>query len=309
VIASFGAPLALAAAYSLDLAFGEPPDAIHPVAWMGHVITIAREWALRSDRVGQLGRGALVALAIPSGAAAAAWGVERATAGHPAIAIVATALLLKPLFAVRALRDAAFVVRDGIARGDLAAARLDLRALCSRPAGRLGPEALAAAAIESVAENASDSVVAPLLFFACFGLPGAAFYRAANTLDAMMGYRGRLEYAGKTAARLDDLLNLVPARVTAALLLLAGAALGSDVRRGAAVLVSDGRLTESPNAGRPMAAMAGILGVRLEKDGHYALGADLRLPGPADITAAWRVASFACAGAAALAAAIAGLRG
>jgi adenosylcobinamide-phosphate synthase len=140
-------------------------------------------------------------------------------------------------------------------------------------------------------------------------VPGAVAYRAVNTLDARVGYRGRYEWLGKASARLDDLLNLVPARVTAVLLLVAGAVTGGDARRGAAVLLRDGGRTESPNAGRPMAAMAGILGVELEKVGHYRLGDPLG-PVTADtIAAAWRVAAGAALAAAALSAVIAGARG
>jgi adenosylcobinamide-phosphate synthase len=148
-------------------------------------------------------------------------------------------------------------------------------------------------------------VVAPLLFFACFGVPGALAYRAVNTLDAMIGYHGRYEYLGKASARLDDLLNLVPARLTAALLLVAGALLGHDVRRGWRILRRDGGRTESPNAGRPMAAMAGLLGVRLEKQGHYRLGDPLHAVGARTIAAAWRVTALAMALAFGLAAALA----
>jgi adenosylcobinamide-phosphate synthase len=197
------------------------------------------------------------------------------------------------MFAVRALRDAAFALRDALALGDIARARLDLGSLCSRSADALDEEALVAATVESVAENTSDSVVAPLFFFACFGLPGAVFYRAANTVDSMMGYHGKLEYAGKAGARLDDLLNLIPARITAALLLVAGALAGADVRRGLRVLWRDGGRTESPNAGRPMAAMAGLLGVRLFKQGHYELGDACQTLRAEHITAAWRIASLA----------------
>src|SRR5262249_42349128 len=149
----------------------------------------------------------------------------------------------------------AFHVRDALDAGDLRGARAGLPSLCSRDPSALSVAAVTAATIESVAENASDSVVAPLLFFGFFGLPGAAFYRAANTLDAMIGYRGPLERVGKVAARLDDCLNFVPARLTAFLLLAAGAGTGADVARGFATLRRDAARTESPNAGRPMAAM------------------------------------------------------
>ena len=171
---------------------------------------------------------------------------------------------------------------------------------CSRDASALGPAELAGASIESVAENASDSVVAPLFYYAVFGLPGAVVYRAVNTLDAMVGYRGRYEYLGKASARFDDVLNFIPARLTALLLLGAGGVLGGSVARGMAIWRRDGASTESPNAGRPMAVMAGLLGVRLEKAGHYDLGdADVALTA-AHIEAAWRIVQLACLAAAAL---------
>lgn len=302
-----GASFAPVAAYLLDRGFGEPPNAVHPVAWMGRGIAIGRAWALRAGRIGQLARGCVVALVVPGIAAAIAWATAAGLARFPAIQLVGTVLVLKPMFAVRALRDAAFTVRDALDRGDLESARRGLGGLCSRSADGLDPEGLSAATIESVAENTSDSIVAPLLFFAVFGLPGAAFYRAANTLDAMMGYRGPLEYAGKASARLDDLLNLVPSRVTALLLLAAGGVTGGNVPQGLRVLVRDGGRTQSPNAGRPMAAMAGLLGVRLEKAGHYALGDALRPLTSGDITRAWRITSIASMGAVGIAVLVAGV--
>ena len=307
------APSAIAIAYAIDGAFGEPPDAIHPVAWIGRAIAVGRDWALRAGRVGQLLRGAVVAITVPTISAALAWAATRAVDRSPVLAVLVMALLLKPTFAVRALRDAAFAVRDALDRGDLDAARRALGSLCSRKADCLDAESLAAATIESVAENTSDSVVAPLFFFVCFGLPGAVFYRAVNTLDAMIGYRGRFEYAGKASARLDDALNFVPARITALLLLVGGAIIGADVRRAIQIVRRDGARTESPNAGRPMAAMAGLLGVRLAKDGHYALGDAHEALVPGRISTAWRIASiasiaaFVLAGAAAFA--LGGLRG
>jgi adenosylcobinamide-phosphate synthase len=209
------------------------------------------------------------------------------------------------MFAVRALRDAAFRVRDALDAGDVPKARQALGSLCSRDASDLDAPALIAATIESVAENTSDSVVAPLFYFALFGLPGAAFYRAANTIDAMMGYHGKLEWAGKAGARLDDALNLVPARVTALLMVLAGALAGADARRGIATWRRDGARTESPNAGRPMATMAGLLGVRLAKKGYYELGDDARALETADVTGAWRIAWLSSLAAVILAAALA----
>lgn len=297
------AALALLLAVALDRSLGEPPNSVHPVAWMGSAIARGRDWALRSSVTGQFLRGALVALVIPSFCAVFAFMLARAAGRWALLSVVLGALLLKPLFAIRALRDAAFLVRDALAIGDVALARAELASLCSRNASELDAPALVAATVESIAENASDSIVAPLFFFALAGLPGAAFYRASNTLDAMIGYHGRFEWVGKTAARLDDLLNWLPARLTALLFLLVAPISGANARRGAAMLWRDGARTESPNAGRPMATMAGLLGVRLQKEGHYSLGDATRPIEASDITRAWRIVSGAAHAAAAFGAA------
>jgi adenosylcobinamide-phosphate synthase len=212
--------------------------------------------------------GALVVMCWAAGA-----GVERLLGPLPAwLRLPLAALALKTTFAARALDEAAGAVRDSLLRGDLPQARDDLLALVSRDRSTLSAEGCASAAVESVAENLADSCVAPLLAYALFGLAGAAAYRAANTLDAMIGYRGEYEHLGKAAARLDDVLNLAPSRLSAAAL-VAGAALAGEDWRGAwRTARRDAGLTASPNAGWPIAAMAGALGVQLEKPGHYRLG-------------------------------------
>jgi len=186
------------------------------------------------------------------------------------------ALALTCLLSLRDLVGAAREVAADLGRGDLPAARRAVGYhLVSRPTEELGEAQVVSATVESVAENLTDSLVAPALFFLAGGLAGAAVYRVINTADAMFGYhRGALEYFGKGAARLDDLLNLIPARI-AGLSLVAGAALAGESARGAlTILRRDRRRTASPNAGWPMAAMAGALGVSLEKPGAYRLGAD-----------------------------------
>ena len=284
---------ALGLALALDLAFGEYPAALHPVVWMGGCITVLERFAPSSGRIRQLAWGMFTALAVPmlfaSGAALWVAGARRlGWAGVPL-----EALALKSTFALRELGRAGERVRAALCRGALDEARSGLRSLCSRDPSQLGPEQLAAATVESLAENASDSLVAPVLWYALLGLPGAMAYRAANTLDARIGYHGRYEWLGKVGARLDDLWNLVPARLTALALLIAGLFTGADVRRGARVLRRDRRATESPNAGYPMAAAAGLLGVALEKEGHYRLGDPEESVGPETIAAAWRLVSVA----------------
>jgi adenosylcobinamide-phosphate synthase len=143
--------------------------------------------------------------------------------------------------------------------------------------------------------------VAPLLYFALFGVPGALAYRAINTLDAMIGYHGHFEYLGRAAAKLDDLANLIPARLSALLIIAAAALSGAAAGDAARIALRDHARTESPNAGWPMAAMAGALGVRLEKLGHYRLGEATRDCGAETIRSAIGIARWTAALAAGLA--------
>ena len=201
--------------------------------------------------------------------------------GHARQGVIAAALIegtaLTPFFALRMLVASGRTVRVALERDDLPAAREALGSLVSRERGDLGASLVAAAAVESLAENLSDSVVAPLLCYALFGLPGAAFYRLVNTFDSMIGYHGQYEHLGKAAARLDDALNFFPARLTAALIVALAPLFGGDARAAWRIWRRDARRTASPNAGHPMAAAAGALGVQLEKVGHYTLG-DARQP-------------------------------
>jgi adenosylcobinamide-phosphate synthase len=141
----------------------------------------------------------------------------------------------------------------------------------SRDTQDLPEPRLVSAAVESVGEGTGDSLVAPLFYFLFLGVPGAIGYRVVNTLDSMIGYHGKYEYLGKFAARLDDVLNFIPARLAALLLVLA-AALQRNGRHAWRTARREHRKTESPNAGWPIAAMAGALDTRLEKVGHYMLG-------------------------------------
>ncbi|TAK25433.1 MAG: cobalamin biosynthesis protein CobD [Chloroflexota bacterium] len=290
----------LVLAFAIDRYFGEPPAAVHPVVWIGRFARV-QEGRAPGGRIAQLVYGACLTAAIVASAAFASALAERAVARLPEIVrVVCAALLLKPAFAVRGLFRAGEDVRTALEAHNLPAAREALRGLCSRDATTLGHEHIASGAIESIAENAVDSAVSPWLAYLIAGLPGAYAYRAANTLDAMIGYHGPYEYLGKIAARLDDLLNLVPARVTFVLIGL-GAALGDgDPRRAFRIALRDHGATESPNAGWPMSAMAGALGIQLEKPGHYQLGDRSRPIRALDIAAAERIVGRGLAAALAL---------
>ncbi|MFC3861637.1 adenosylcobinamide-phosphate synthase CbiB [Deinococcus antarcticus] len=269
---------ALLLALALD-ALGEPPARVHPVVWMGHYLKWARKGWKAETPTSQLLEGA-AGWALGAGVAAGA--------GHAASRApwYVQGVLLKPLLARRALFAAVGEVGAALEKDDLPEARRLLAwHLVSRDTSELSAAEVAGAAIESLAENLSDSVVAPLLAYRVGGLPLAAAYRLTNTADAMWGYRvGELEYAGKTAARVDDLLNLAPARLTAACALIAAGG------RGWRVWARDRHRTASPNAGHPMSAFAGALGVQLDKRGVYVLNAGGREPGAADLRRAARLA-------------------
>jgi adenosylcobinamide-phosphate synthase len=196
--------------------------------------------------------------------------------GHisPIARLVASIVLLKMTFAVGQLGRQALRVKAALDAGEVADARQEAQMLVSRHTGDLTPRQVMAATIESVAENTLDSIVAPLFWFLLLGVPGAMAYRFVNTADAMIGYHGQYEFLGKAAARLDDALNWIPARLTS-LLLVAGSWLaGLHAGRAWDLAQRDHAVTESPNAGWTMAAAAGALAVPLEKAGHYRLGDD-----------------------------------
>lgn len=263
----------LATAWLLDARIGEPPAIIHPVVWMGRAIAPLKRIKLDS-RLMELVIGALYSALVVAGFALAALWSLRAVEAWPIAHFVLAAYWLWCSFALRGLVRAGTTLRTALERKDLTAAQRALGSLCSRDAGSLSETELAGAGVESLTENTSDSVVAPLCFFVLFGVPGAVMYRAVNTLDAMVGYRGRYEWIGKVPARVDDALNLIPARLTALLLALSGWTLGHDVLGGLRVWWRDARRTESPNAGHPMAMAAGLLGVRLDKRDAYVLAAE-----------------------------------
>lgn len=277
----------LVAALVVDLGVGEFPRRVHLVVWIGHVTRAAERFLPERGPGRQLVAGTILALTVPAVFAAGSDLLLSSLRPWAFAHLAVSVFLLAPTFALRELGRAALTVRHALARGELDAAREGLKSLCSRDATRLRRDQLVGATIESLAENASDSFVAPIFYYVLFGVPGAVYYRAVNTLDAMVGYHGRYEYLGKACARLDDMLNLIPSRLTAGCLLVAGALSGRNPRRGLAVLLRDGRKTESPNAGQPMAAMAGLLAVRLEKTGQYELGDPTEVLTTQKITDAW----------------------
>ncbi|WP_082568140.1 adenosylcobinamide-phosphate synthase CbiB [Pelomonas sp. Root1217] len=293
-------PLAMLVALMVDR-IGEPPVWAHPVVGMGRYLGLFKLTKLPPALGFVAG-----ALAWLVGAAMVAfialwlegWVLLLLQPWHSPLRLVGTALavglLLKPLLAWRMLANEALAVETELSRS-LDAARVRLSRLVSRDTSVLSETDVREAAIETLAENLNDSVIAPLFWFAIAGLPGAAIYRFANTADAMWGYRDEREWCGKWAARADDLLSWLPARLTA--LVLMPPSFGR--------LPREARRTPSPNSGWPMAAMALRLGRRLSKPGVYMLNAEGEPVQTGDLNAARDVAQQAVTVGAALIVALA----
>lgn len=275
----------------IDRYLGEPITALHPVVWMGKYLQALGPWiapesgheqadtALRYFVCGILAwlLGAILVLTLSSGFI---FLLTTLPDGYWWLGAICSAYLLKSLWTWSLLAREVAAVESALSQS-LAAGRERLSYLVSRDVTQLDAITVRESAIETLAENLNDSVVSPLLWFAIAGLPGVALYRFANTADAMWGYRGERggrvwTWAGKWAARTDDVLSWPGARLTAALLYLAA------WHRPRLNLLAEVTKTDSPNGGWPMAAMALILNARLAKPGVYVLHATGRLVEPKD---------------------------
>jgi adenosylcobinamide-phosphate synthase len=302
---------------ALGLAVGVVADAVladprraHPVAAFGAAAAAVerRVWADRRAR-GAGYAAAVVGAAVGLGRTAAAVAARR-----PGVRLALTAVASWTVLGGTTLRREAVALADALERGDLAAARARLPRLCGRDPAALDGPGLARATVESVAENTADAVVAPLLWGAAAGLPGLLGYRAANTLDAMVGYRSpRYARFGWAAARLDDAANLAPSRLTALLTAACAPLVGGSAGGAYRTWRRDGGAHPSPNAGQCEAAFAGALGVRLGGRTVYAgrvedrpvLGTGPAAPTPGDIRRAARLSGAVGLAAAGLAVAAA----
>lgn len=304
--------IGMVVALAIDHYWGEPPARWHPVVWMGNALGWAsKRFAPTSPPItpnaGPDWRSfwlfallwCLLAASASASYAALQWATLQLIPHSPAStvsALLAGVLMgfwLKPLFSWRMLRHEVQAVEAALGQS-LAAGRTRLAWLVSRDVAPLNAVQVRESAIESLAENLSDSVIAPLFWFAVAGLPGAALYRLANTADAMWGYPGLRgtgstarywQWAGKWAAHADDVLSWIPARLTAALLALAAG--GLPLR----TLAQEAHKPPSPNGGWPMAAMALALGIQLGKPGVYQLHAQGRQATAADTARACILAS------------------
>jgi adenosylcobinamide-phosphate synthase len=287
-LAEIAWPLALLLALAIDRLWGEPPLRLHPVVWMGHYLGCVGAWVqrhtLQQPGVKDLKAFWLAALVWSAGAAifsGVAWALQSVLFTLPWWAAGGLlGLLLKPMLAWAMLQREVLAVEAALGQS-LDAGRERLSWLVSRDVKTLTDTQVRESAIESLAENLNDSVVAPIFWFVLLGLPGAVLYRFANTADAMWGYPGiykgqNWQWAGKWAARVDDGLSWLPARLTGLLL-----ALRCGVNLGA--LGREAGKTPSPNSGWPMAAMALALHIHLGKPGVYVLNPAGQAPVAADV--------------------------
>jgi adenosylcobinamide-phosphate synthase len=274
------------AALLLDALVGEPPEDLHPTVWMGRAISTCEKEALKSKNPhARRLAGIILALSIP----ALVYHLARRSldVAPRFLRWIFSAALISTSLSMRGLGEAAGAVERELRGGNLKHARTRAGEMVGRETADLSTSEVARAAVESVAENTSDGVVAPMLYGFFFGAPGALAYRAVNTLDSMVGYRSPpYEQLGWAPARLDDLANLAPARITT---LVAATVSGQPVRT-LETARRYGPLTASPNAGWVEAAFAGALDLRLGGPNTYGgvvregpiLG-DGRRPTPEDI--------------------------
>ena len=257
----------------IDLTLGEQPRVIHPVVWMGKVASFLIKGGSNRLPAVQFLYGLGVVLVTAGIFVVPVYFILFYLKNLSIVAyVVLAAVILKSSFSLKELRRSALRVRERLAEDKLAEARFELRSLVGRDTSKLDKNLMVSATVESVAENGCDSFVAPLFYFLLFGVPGAVVYRVINTLDAMIGHHGEFEYLGKFAARLDSVANFIPARITALIIVLAAWIRKRNASVAWQIMLRDRTRTESPNAGWTMSAIAGALGVQLEKVGHYKLG-------------------------------------
>jgi adenosylcobinamide-phosphate synthase len=265
-------PAGLVLGVAADAVFGDPRRG-HPVALFGSAATMLERRLYAPRRTAGAGHllACLALVAVP------AVGTDRIARHRPALRVGFLAVATWTVLGARSLTRAATEVGDAVVRGDLQAGRRGLPSLCGRDPRDLDGAGLVRATVESVAENTSDAVVAPLMWGALAGAPGLLLYRAINTLDAMVGHRSpRYVDFGTPAARLDDLANWAPARLTALLAAALAPVLGGSPGAAVRAWRRDGPAHPSPNAGRAEAAFAGALGVRLGGPVRYSYGAEDR---------------------------------
>lgn len=266
--------IALVCGYVLDALFGDPYQMPHIIRLIGTLISGAERLLRRifpPTPLGERMAGAVLVMLVAGGCSGCTWLVLGLLSRvSPQLAWVVETFVCYQMLAAKQLRIEALRVADALENEGLVAARTAVSMIVGRDTAELDEAGVVRAAVETVAENASDGVVAPLLFMAVGGAPAGVLYKAVNTMDSMVGYKNdRYRYFGTVAARLDDLLNWVPARLTGVLMCLVAPLVGLDGARAWRIFLRDRLKHASPNSAHPEAACAGALGVRLAGPASY----------------------------------------
>ena len=263
----------------LDFIIGDPKNKFHPTSWMGTLIAkIVPLIKNESPQIEKLGGIVLVILVTGIVSALLVFlnvGIQSISIEFVGIfvSIIVGTILLKTTIAIRGMEKHAMSVMESLEQNDLDSARNNLSMIVKRNTKNLDKNHVLSGTLESISENTVDGVTGPLFYFAFFGIIGAFVYRIVNTIDSMIGYKTSIfRNIGWFGANCDKILNYFPARITSLLMVVGAMILGNDWRKSYKIMRRDGKNTESPNAGYPMAALAGALGTQFEKINHYSVG-------------------------------------
>lgn len=266
--------IAILLGFVIDLLLGDPHSIPHPVVLIGKLISFLEKKlrALFPKTVrGENAAGAVLWLLVVCISTAVPWFLLfLAGKIHPWLGIGLESVMCWQILATKSLKDESMKVYQALKSGDLAASRQAVSMIVGRDVSRLDEAGVARAAVETVAENTSDGIVAPLLFLALGGAPAGFFYKAVNTMDSMLGYvEEPYKNIGLVPAKMDDVMNWIPARFSALVMLLAGALMKLNVKNGWKIYVRDRRNHASPNSAQTESVCAGLLGLRLAGDAWY----------------------------------------
>lgn len=266
-------------ALTIDFTLGDPKNKFHPTAWIGSLIAkITPSLKNSSNTLEKLGG---IILIIISSAIVASLiilldvGINMITTDYLSIiiSIIVGGILLKTTIAIKGMEKHALAVVNSLENNNIESARNNLSMIVKRNTKDLDKNHVFSGVVESISENTVDGITGPLFYFGLFGLPGAFVYRVINTADSMIGYKTNIfKNIGWFAANCDTILNYIPSRLTGFVMIFSAMILGYDWKRSYKIMIRDGGKTQSPNAGYPMAAIAGALGTRFEKIDHYFLG-------------------------------------
>jgi len=266
-------------ALTIDFTLGDPKNKYHPTAWIGSLIAkLTPSLKNSSDNLEKLGGIFLILISstiVVSLITFLDFGINLITIDYLSIliSIIIGGILLKTTIAIKGMEKHALAVVTSLENDNITSARDHLSKIVKRNTKDLDKNHVLSGVVESISENTVDGITGPLFYFGLFGLPGAFVYRVINTADSMIGYKTNFfKNIGWFAANCDKILNYLPSRLTGFVMIFSAMVLGNDWRKSYKIMIRDGTKTESPNAGYPMAAIAGALGTRFEKIDHYSLG-------------------------------------